>query len=320
MLVSSTHGTGEYSMELELILSALLAIGLGFVVYLVRRHYAQPGAVSVAPVAAKRLLSDGSANALLPALQAAPPKAQSTFAPALKSAPSNVQAAAAKPVVPVPRVPAAKKRARPVESEDFEWEGPISIHGPASSAPAASGTVPTHGADLIMRRKIRDRYIAARFPCTAQSSADLENVGRVIKAARLFFEEDQPDRAMELLELAAEQSPGDESLDLAQLEIAFLMRDAETYGALALSFRHNRPASNAWDEIARLGRIIAPHKAVFGAPIGTSASAHYGPWPEMPNWIQASWDLTGEILAADFHRAMSVRAQAFDAGPLHAAA
>jgi hypothetical protein len=32
---------------------------------------------------------------------------------------------------------------------------------------------------------------------------------------------------------------------------------------------------------------------------------HYGPWPHLPNWIQAPWDLTGEVIAADFHRAMA---------------
>jgi hypothetical protein len=25
----------------------------------------------------------------------------------------------------------------------------------------------------------------------------------------------------------------------------------------------------------------------------------------MPNWIQASWDLTSEVLASDFHRAIA---------------
>lgn len=214
---------------------------------------------------------------------------------------------------------AGKAFVKSTELGEFEWENPITVAAAASGVDAPAGALPTHGADLILRRKVRDRYIAARFPCTAQSSADLENIARVITAARLFFEEDQPDRALEFLELASEQSPGAESLDLAQLEIAFLTRDAGAYVSLAMAFRHNRPASNSWNEIARLGRVIAPQVATFLAPVGEQADARQGASPEIPNWIGASLDLSCEILGSEFHRAMKRRSKAFDAGPLHVA-
>ena len=35
---------------------------------------------------------------------------------------------------------------------------------------------------------------------------------------------------------------------------------------------------------------------------------HYGPWPDLPNWIQANWDLTAEVVAVDFHRILKRRA------------
>jgi len=198
--------------------------------------------------------------------------------------------------------PAALPQAKPMKApklDDFSWDGPIATRAPTGG----QAPVPA-SAELVLRRKIRDRYIAARFPCTAQSSADLENAERMIKAARLFFEELQPDRAMELLSLAIEQCPEVESLRLAQLEIAFLMRDGKTFAALALEHRRIHPASKDWEQVARLGRTVAPQEPAFGLPGGAPVNAHYGPWPDTPNWIHASWDLTGEVLAYDFHVAM----------------
>ncbi len=59
-----------------------------------------------------------------------------------------------------------------------------------------------------------------------------------------------------------------------------------------------------WPEVARLGRAVAPSEMIFGAKQGDRAHEHYGPWPHLPNWLEASWDLTGDVLAVDFHRAM----------------
>jgi len=211
-------------------------------------------------------------------------------------------AAASVAVAPVVRL--VPKRAPPVSGsaklEELAWDGPVTSVDPIPPLPTRA-----QGADLVLQRKIRDRYIAARFPCTARSSIDLENVEHMIKAARLFFEEDQPDRAMELLTLAIEQCPRSEALRLAQIEIAFLMRDAEAFAVLGLEFRRTHPESKDWDVIARLGRTVAPQEPAFGRLKDATDDAHYGPWPDTPNWIQASWDLTGEVLATDFHRVMN---------------
>jgi hypothetical protein len=155
---------------------------------------------------------------------------------------------------------------------------------------------------------IRDQYVADRFPGVAQCGQDLENVPLVIGAARLYFDEGKTDRALELLDLAVQQCPFDEALRLARLEIAFLLRDAPLYVVLAKEFQRVRGISLAWCEIARLGRALAPSEAIFGAKQGDRAFEHYGPWPQMPNWLNASWDLTPEVLAADYHRLMALRA------------
>lgn len=155
------------------------------------------------------------------------------------------------------------------------------------------------------RRKIRDRYVGTRFPGVATCSSELESADRVIKAARLYFEEERNDAALELLELAIEECPRETSLWLARLEILFLVRDAAGYAETARDFHREHPgAEEGWAEICRLGRALAPGEALFGARKGPRDHEHYGPWPHTPNWIQAPWDLTAEIIAADFHRAV----------------
>ena len=224
-----------------------------------------------------------------------------------------------------PAAPAAKPAAPPPPKPLLEWDAPLGTPARASVAvapqpefapdaapPSASpravddgcAFIPTHFAGDAAQRRIRDRYISLRFPGVALSSADLAASERVIKAARLYFDEKKTDRALELLELAIEQSGADESLRLAQLEIAFLARDARLYCALAREFQSSHAASSQLEEVSRLGRALAPDDPIFGAAQPLRAHEHYGPWPDTPNWIQAPWDLTAEILGSDHHRAM----------------
>src|SRR5690242_7934409 len=181
---------------------------------------------------------------------------------------------------------------------------------PAPAMATATATAKAGGADEALRARIRDRYVAARFPGVARSAADLIKIDRVIPAARLFFEEEQPDRALELLQLAREQCPTCEPVRLAELEIAFLVHDHALFNERARDFHRNMPASAAWSEVARLGRALSPGEPLFGEARGPKGTEHFGPWPDMPNWIRASWDLTAEVLACDFHRIMKTRASA----------
>jgi hypothetical protein len=188
----------------------------------------------------------------------------------------------------------------------IEWDGdrarPCEPQ-PSSSEASADESDPRHLEPR--RRRIRDRYISARFPGVARSGSDLAVVSRVVKAARLYFEEDEGEMALELLQLAIEEAPHESALRLARLELLFLARDREGFVHAAREFNAAHPFHDAWTEVARLGRAIAPDEPLFGAVSGPRDHDHYGPWPHLPNWIQAPWDLTGEIVAADFHRAMS---------------
>jgi hypothetical protein len=89
-----------------------------------------------------------------------------------------------------------------------------------------------------------------------------------------------------------------------RLELLFLARDAAAFVACARDFRAVHREHAAWEEVLHLGRALVPGEMLFAAAGGPRGHAHYGPWPDLPNWIQAPWDLTAEILAVDFHRAM----------------
>src|ERR1700733_13664180 len=108
------------------------------------------------------------------------------------------------------------------------------------------------------RPRLRDRYIAARFLGVAPNAAGLRSVDAVVKAARLYFEEERSDLAGELLELAAEELPKEPAFPLAELEILYLARDRVAYVELAQRFRRMHSTNEAWPLVARLGRKIAP--------------------------------------------------------------
>jgi len=179
----------------------------------------------------------------------------------------------------------------------IEWEGD---RDPFAANEAQAGPQERDA----MRSRIRDRYVGARFPGVARCAADLSQAARVIKAARLYFEEEDVESALELLQLAVDEAPHEASLWLARLEILFLARDGEAFAACAREFRSHHAAHEAWAEVKRLGRALVPADPLFRDAAGKRDHEHYGPWPDLPNWIQAPWDLTSEILAADFHRAM----------------
>ena len=219
-------------------------------------------------------------------------------------------AAQSAPRIDVDRILAAT-REKTVELCSIEWDGDDAM--PCVAEPpvpaAANGDDDPRNYDARCRR-IRDRYIGARFPGVARGAADLQPSDRVVKAARLYFEDGHPEAALELLDLAIEQDSRAEALWLAQLEILFLVRDGARFIETARAFRAMHPASGAWPEVARLGRALMPREGFFGPESGPREHEHYGPWPDLPNWIQANWDLTAEVLAADFHRVLAQRAEA----------
>lgn len=217
------------------------------------------------------------------------------------------------PLKPKARRPAVPARPRAsfdhAGSGDFEWEAPVvevselAAHVPApppalESEPVA---VPADAeGDGPGNPRIRERYYAVRFP-GAPSLAGGANVPGLVKMARLYFEDGDGARAVELLDCAAAALPREESLRLAALQILFLMRKGEAFVQAARAFRARFPNSPRWAEIERLGWRFAPRERLFagGRPEGKANDEHFGAWPECPNWIEAPYDLTNEVLAVE---------------------
>lgn len=155
----------------------------------------------------------------------------------------------------------------------------------------------------FLRQRIRDRFLGSRFPGVAHSVDDLAQTDQVIKTARLFFEDGDVDRACEWLAFASDANP-DERLWLAQLEILYLKRQAVAFTTLAAEFKRRFTESTKWDDIVVLGARLAPADPLFIGGKKGDGDAHYGPWPQIQNWIEAPFDLTGDVMAAEFHAAM----------------
>ncbi len=197
-----------------------------------------------------------------------------------------------------PHAPGPDREAPRPDMPPLEWDA--SPAKPLAAGPAAPGT-PARSSYL--RRKIRERYLNVRFPGTPHSEADLRDTVGIVKRARLYFEDGDVDRAAELLQFAGDLDPGEEATALALLEILYLARRARAYGEAAREHRERFPESDQWSEVARLGARLLPGDPLFmGFPAAKNEPGdHYGAWPQTRNWIQAPFDLTGDVLAAEFH-------------------
>ena len=197
----------------------------------------------------------------------------------------------------------AAAQSRP-QLADIPWHDDEAALDPAPVLRAGTAPWPPLGNDARafdpVRNRIRDRYISVRFAGVARGAADLENPKRVIKAARLAFEDGEGEAALELLQLAIAQNPVDPSLRIAELDLAWRMGETDRFLDAARAFQALFPRSPEGPEIARLARGIAPEDALLAAPPGAARRAQV----PAPRWLQPPWDAAAPRDAAEFHRAM----------------
>ena len=172
--------------------------------------------------------------------------------------------------------------------------------GPAAEGPSQAAHPPL---TAFMRQRIRDRFLEYRFPGLPHDAAGLGQTDEVIRAARLYLEEGDVGRACEWLDFASDANP-DERLWLAHLEILYVTRQPKAFASLAEQGRARFPGSGKWDDIVSLGARLAPDDPLFTGARTADGDTRYGAWPQTFNWIEASFDLTGDVLAAEFHSAM----------------
>jgi hypothetical protein len=156
--------------------------------------------------------------------------------------------------------------------------------------------VPEH-----LRARIRERYFRSRFPDVPLPAPGSNDASAIVKSSRLYFEDGDTARAVELLRQAGDMLPHVERLLLAKLEIHYLDHNEAAFTETARIFAERFPSSTEWPAVARLGWRLAPDEALFAnaRPAKVARDEQYGAWPEVPNWIDAPWDLTGEVLAVE---------------------
>lgn len=171
---------------------------------------------------------------------------------------------------------------------------------PTAEEPARAAHAPP---TAFMRQRIRDRFLGSRFPGLPHDAEHFGRTDETIRVARLFLEDGDIARACEWLDFASDANP-DERLWLAHLEILYVTRQAKAFAALAAQGRGQFPGSGKWDDIVSLGARLAPDDPLFAGAQAASSDNRYGAWPQMLNWIEAPFDLTSNVLAAEFHAAM----------------
>jgi hypothetical protein len=182
------------------------------------------------------------------------------------------------------------------------------LRGPSPGSATAQPAERASLGDEARVRRIRDRFIQVRFDGALEGVADFAHPGKVVKAARLYFEDNKGLRADEMLVLALRHYPEEKAYWLARLEIQFLLGERDRFVEVADAFRKTHPGAPEWELVRRLGARVAPGVELFAAGADIAiVDDHYGPWPDTPNWIQSSWDLTAEVIAAEFHHRMRTR-------------
>jgi len=178
----------------------------------------------------------------------------------------------------------------------------------ASDAPLAT-SVP--GADP---ERLRQRYLAERFPEISNGTLDIANPDSVVKGARLFYEDGSLPRAVELLQFAIEERPDEVKPWLALFEIFRLENLAGEFATLASRFRDRHGANETWRKVQFVGREIDPGNPLYrdGAFDGLETIGHaeaartravaFDPLAE--NWLNAPMDFTSDALAAELRAAL----------------
>jgi hypothetical protein len=173
-------------------------------------------------------------------------------------------------------------------------------------------------------QELRRRYIEERFPEIANGAVMLDDPASVVKGARLFYEDGALPRAVELLQFAIEDRPGETKPWLALFEIFRLERLTGEYAELARRFEKQHGASDYWRKVKFFGREIDPGNALYredtinsletiGPREARKLAAAGGSFdPAAENWLEAPMDFENEVLANDLRRALMAEANVTD--------
>ena len=145
-------------------------------------------------------------------------------------------------------------------------------------------------------RRLRERYIAARFLQFPQPAQALKNTGNVMRWARQLLDDDHPSLTTELLQLALEEDRSQRSLWLFLIELGYLGNDPAAFGELIDAFRQRFPNDEAWHVIETMGRKLIPHDPRF---------AHVIDPVVLPDWSTPDSALRDELRQQKLHASLT---------------
>jgi len=146
----------------------------------------------------------------------------------------------------------------------------------------------------------RQEFELKLFPEIVHGQARLSVPQSIISLARTYYQEDfDTNRAINLLEYAADRTPDPQRVRLALLEILRMEGLAREYVAVARSFRKQFPDAEEWATLSAYGKLLAPEEALFKSADVTGYDLNM---PSM--WLGSTLDMTRYVLAQDMHDAM----------------
>ena len=185
--------------------------------------------------------------------------------------------------------------------------GAATAAAPAGAAPAVSGSHRTLDIELgedddsEMRAQLyRQEFELKLFPEIVHGQAKLKVPHSVISLARTYYQEDfDTNRAVNLLEYAADRTPDPQRVRLALLEILRMEGMSREYIAVARTFHRQFTDAEEWTTVAAYGKLLAPDEPLFAEADTTGYDLNM---PSM--WLGSTLDMTRYVLAQDLHDAM----------------
>ncbi|MDB5807230.1 MAG: hypothetical protein JWN73_4552, partial [Betaproteobacteria bacterium] len=155
--------------------------------------------------------------------------------------------------------------------------------------------------DSEMRAQLyRQEFELKLFPEIVHGQAKLKVPQSIISLARTYYQEDfDTNRAINLLEYAADRTPDPQRVRLALLEILRMEGMAREYVAVARTFHTQFPQADEWETVGAYGQLLAPGEPLFKDADVTGYDLNM---PSM--WLGSTLDMTRYVLAQDLHDAM----------------
>jgi phage tail protein X len=205
---------------------------------------------------------------------------------------------------------------RPEPEYDAEaWDQPAPTTEPGEFAIEAEPV--DMGATLALEAPdagaLRRRYIEERFPEVVSGTLSLEDPASVVKGARLLYEDGSMPRAIELLQFAIEEHPGEVRPWLALFEIYRLERLTNEFAELARRFYEQHGNTEYWRKVRYFGREIDPGNFLYRDDVDALETIAPGNGrrdkgerfdPARENWLEAPMDFEDGVLANELRKAL----------------